>query len=543
MSFQNTISMKEFCRRNCGSMSKEKFYEEYYRIIHTAYLRCEGRPCIETIRDDFENSFGSKLDNISISYIYATTKYLVYDVVVSSLLGDGRIDSQYYYNKLVIDIGFDVWLIKSIESEVRLTMNDFYSWQPLPKNDRTDRQIYDFWHFKLPNSRNFGHLYSAVVPFKKHIYKTYYKLLKANTDYENDPKQLEVLIAFLEEELAKMGEFSAEKTAEPESEPVFENKDTTAVSAVQDSSAEASAVQDSSDGVSGVQDTSAGTSAAPDTAGLPSEEAVAQSVFETELADEVEKAEDQDLSIDEDFIDLDGEIQDKEDEEHLLETEEPADDAADISKAVVPDEPFSLQDALTKELDETISILDGPDEEGPVETAQVEECHAETAKIEEGPVETAQVEENAVVRDEIQCFGPQAPAEKKDDIVEMHTTEDMLAAQPKVNIRVVEPVSEESASTPVPSETEHNAAPEINIAAAPEETFTETAKRISEAAKNFARNTINKVSETANKSVKGFKDGKISITKKKVVTAAVCLALAGTVVVPLAIMFGKGRKR
>ena len=107
MSFQNTISMKEFCKRNCGSMSKEKFYEEYYRIIHTAYLRCEGRPCIETIRDDFENSFGSKLDNISISYIYATTKYLVYDVVVSSLLGDGRIDSQYYYNKLVIDIGFD----------------------------------------------------------------------------------------------------------------------------------------------------------------------------------------------------------------------------------------------------------------------------------------------------------------------------------------------------------------------------------------------------------------------------------------------------
>ena len=68
--------------------------EEYYRIIHTAYLRANGNSCIDVIRTDFENCFGITPDNISISYIYATTKYLVYDVVVSSLLSDGKIDSQ-----------------------------------------------------------------------------------------------------------------------------------------------------------------------------------------------------------------------------------------------------------------------------------------------------------------------------------------------------------------------------------------------------------------------------------------------------------------
>ena len=42
--------------------------------------------------------------------------------------------------------------------------------------------------------------------------------------------------------------------------------------------------------------------------------------------------------------------------------------------------------------------------------------------------------------------------------------------------------------------------------------------------------------------IKGFKESGFKITKKKVITAAVCLALASTVVVPMAIILGKKRK-
>ena len=198
MNFQTTISGKEFCRRNCGNYGKEKFFEEYYRILHTAYLRSDNNSCLDVIRNDFENSFGSELDNVSVSYIYATAKYLVYDVVVAALLSDGRIDSQYYYNKLIVELGFDVWLIYTMEKGVRPTMNDFYNWQPLEKNRKTESVIDDFWHFKLPKAHKFSHLYDGIKQYKKEILEAYRRLLLAKHDTLLDNTAVNLILSYID---------------------------------------------------------------------------------------------------------------------------------------------------------------------------------------------------------------------------------------------------------------------------------------------------------------------------------------------------------
>lgn len=435
MSFQNTISGKEFCRRNCGSLSKEKFYEEYYRIIHTAYLRANGEQCIDIIRKDFEECFGSDLDNISVSYIYATTKYLVYDVIVSSLLKDGKVDSQYYYNKLVVDIGFDVWLIKSIEAETRLTMSDFYSWQPLPKTDKTDRQINDFWHFKLPKSHNFGHLYNAVAPFKTHIYETYLKLLTANTDFENDVKQLEAIIAFLKEEL-------------------------------------------------GVSDE------------------LAKAVQEVEEADSREAMES---------------LEEKQVEETLAEEVKAADEEDQLAeqvKDIEAEDPFVLVDLEDEEDKEKVA------EEAAAEEAAAEEAAVDEFPVAEAPAEEVPVEPEAVV-DEVPAEPviAEAPAEP---VAEEVPAEPPVAEEAPAPVKALEPgdmmpyASLPSADAPIIKIVEPEPQKPLFV----------------QGAKQFEKK----------EPVKGFKESGFKITKKKVVTAAVCLALASTVVVPLALLLGKKKK-
>ncbi len=201
MGYQNTISGKEFCKKNCGSVGKDLFYEEYYRILHTCYLRAKDESCIDLIRQEFHLTFGIELDRESISYIYATAKYFVYDVVISSLLNDGRIDSKYYYSKLAIEIGFDVWLIRCMEQHKPINTAAFLSWLPLEKSDKTERAVNDFWNFKLPKNKDFQHIYLGLVEYRSDILSCYRKLINKNTAFEDDREAVNLILHYLDEEL------------------------------------------------------------------------------------------------------------------------------------------------------------------------------------------------------------------------------------------------------------------------------------------------------------------------------------------------------
>ncbi len=180
MGYPSTISGREFCRRNAGNVSKDQFYEEYYRILHTSYLKKTSDHCIDVIRQEFVNTFGTDPDRESISYIYSTAKYFVYDSVIQSLTTDGKIDSQFYLTKLLVEVGFDAWFLTQTREGLELNFDKFRDFVPLEKSERNKKSIDDFLSYKLPRSKDYSSLYAAILPFKDQILTCYDRLVNVN---------------------------------------------------------------------------------------------------------------------------------------------------------------------------------------------------------------------------------------------------------------------------------------------------------------------------------------------------------------------------
>ncbi len=181
MGYPSTISGREFCRRNSGNVSKDQFYEEYYRILHTSYLRSNSEHCIDIIKKEFMDTFGIAPDHESISYIYSTAKYFVYDSVILSLTTDGKIDSQFYLTKLLIELGFDAWFLTKTKEGTELNFDLFKAFIPLEKSEKTKKSIDDFLLYKLPRSKDYRSLYIAMLPYKEQILGCYERLIQANS--------------------------------------------------------------------------------------------------------------------------------------------------------------------------------------------------------------------------------------------------------------------------------------------------------------------------------------------------------------------------
>lgn len=231
MGLQKLISGNEFCRKNRGKISHKRFYEEYYRILHTAYLNAGECSCIEIIKEECENTFGITPDSSSLTFILATAKYLADDDVISELLGDGVLESKYNFQRLAIEIGFDVWLLTGLDKKRKFKKKDFYQWLPLSKSERTELAVKEFWNLRLPKTKNYKYLYERLLPYRTSILECYRKLLLKNHYPEDDREALNRILHYLDEELpaecpytqemAKTVESCMQETA-PEEVPLSE---------------------------------------------------------------------------------------------------------------------------------------------------------------------------------------------------------------------------------------------------------------------------------------------------------------------------------
>ena len=191
---------RRFYRLNHAKMSKSMFFLSYYRILHTAYLKRQ-RYCIASVKRMFVDTFGLEPDAWSVSYITDTEKCFVNDIITEALNKNGVIVCPECLRQMLIEIGFDVYLIQSVSFDKKPDKNAFYQWLPMKKDRTLKKTVKCFWKERLPKEKLLFNLYYQLEPYKREILSVYRKLLLANDTLLIKADEKEAVLEYINSEL------------------------------------------------------------------------------------------------------------------------------------------------------------------------------------------------------------------------------------------------------------------------------------------------------------------------------------------------------
>lgn len=196
-----TFKGRRFYRLNHADLAKSMFFLSYYRILHTAYLKRQ-RYCITAVKKMFMESFGAEPDAWSISYISDTEKCFVNDTITEALNKDGKILCPQCLLQMLIEIGFDVYLIKTASEDKKPDKKEFYQWLPMKKDRTLKKAVKCFWKERLPKEKLLFNLYYQLEPYKHEILATYRKILLANDTLLIHATEKDNVLAYIDENMA-----------------------------------------------------------------------------------------------------------------------------------------------------------------------------------------------------------------------------------------------------------------------------------------------------------------------------------------------------
>lgn len=192
---------RRFYRLNHAKMSKSMFFLSYYRILHTAYLKRQ-RYCIAAVKRMFVETFGHEPDAWSISYITDTEKCFVNDTITEALNKDGKILCPECLRQMLIEIGFDVYLIQTAGKDEKPDRKAFYQWLPMKKDRSLKKAVKCFWKERLPKEKLLFNLYYQLEPYKREILATYRKILLENDTLLIQTAEKDSVLAYIDENSA-----------------------------------------------------------------------------------------------------------------------------------------------------------------------------------------------------------------------------------------------------------------------------------------------------------------------------------------------------
>jgi len=184
MSSDIIINSKSFYKRNSkvNKLSKDVFFIEFYRILHTAYLINDGSiPCKETLLSEFSKTFSTLPDAKSIQYIDEFSKCFSSDGLINSIKAAKPYHNLTALKSLAIEIGFDVWLIENFEKGKKFRLNHFKKWLPLKRDYEFEIILERFLDCRIPNiKKKIRLLYDYLKPYSNMIYTFYGNILYLN---------------------------------------------------------------------------------------------------------------------------------------------------------------------------------------------------------------------------------------------------------------------------------------------------------------------------------------------------------------------------
>lgn len=195
-----THKARRFFRLNHAKLSKSMFTMVYYRILHTAYLKRQ-RYCIAAVKRMFAEAFGPEPDAWSVAYITDTEKCFVNDTITEALNNNGKIDCPECLRQMLIEIGFDVYLIQTVTEEKKPNKKVFLKWLPVKKSRELKKAVNCFWKERLPKEKLLFSLYYQMEPLKKEILATYRKILLENDTILTDTPEKEAVLAYISDVL------------------------------------------------------------------------------------------------------------------------------------------------------------------------------------------------------------------------------------------------------------------------------------------------------------------------------------------------------
>ena len=214
---RRTWKNKKFYRLNHEKMSKNKFWLAYYQILHTAYAKKQSCGILETIKTLFFERFGCELNQWSMSYISDTEKCFGNDDITDVLTGSGRIECPDKLRRLLVEIGFDVYLIQTAEAGKKPGRNRFYQWLPIKKDRGIKKMVRCFWKERLPKERWLLELFYHLEPFKNDILSTYRILLSGNDTILTAVPEKDSVLAYIDQRVPLP---KVQKVVLQETEPV-----------------------------------------------------------------------------------------------------------------------------------------------------------------------------------------------------------------------------------------------------------------------------------------------------------------------------------
>ncbi len=197
---KRTFADKKFRRLNHGEIPKSKFALHYYRILHTAYLKQEHF-CMSAVKKMFAESFGHEPNTWSVNYMLNKEKFLINDTITDALNKSGRLEYPDCLLPLFIEIGFDVYLIRCVEENAKLSSKKFRRWLPLKKDRKLKHAVKHFWKYRLPKEKLLKSLYYQLEPYKNEILTTYRNMLTENTAFVSGIKEKDAILAYISEAL------------------------------------------------------------------------------------------------------------------------------------------------------------------------------------------------------------------------------------------------------------------------------------------------------------------------------------------------------
>lgn len=178
------INSKNFYRRNSkvNKLPKDVFFIEFYRILHTSYLINDGSvTCKETLLTEFAKTFSVEPDAKSVHYINEFSKCFSSDGLINSIKSARPYHNATALKSLTVEIGFDVWLMESIEQKRPLRLKHFKNWLPLQRDSEFEILLERFLDCRIPNiKRRINLLYNCLKPYRDMIYAFYGNILYLN---------------------------------------------------------------------------------------------------------------------------------------------------------------------------------------------------------------------------------------------------------------------------------------------------------------------------------------------------------------------------
>ncbi len=210
---QHTHRGRKFYRMNHGKMSKDSFFLTYYRILHTAYLK-QQEYCIPVIKDMFQEALGHEPNAWSLYYMMDTESCFSDDSVIHNIHHNSRFTNMDMLQTLLVEIGFDVYLLQCFEKNKKLSRKSFYRWLPMKNSHKLKKLVKRFWKERLPKEKLFQQLFLQLQPFAFEIRTVYKKLLIENDVLFTMTPQRAVVLTEIES-LLKLDDEQPENISEP----------------------------------------------------------------------------------------------------------------------------------------------------------------------------------------------------------------------------------------------------------------------------------------------------------------------------------------